>query len=75
MADISNFYLGTPMKRVEYMCLPMHIIPHPIINQYNLTPLVHKDKIYMEIQKGMYGLPQAGLLAHEQLVQFLAPHG
>jgi hypothetical protein len=31
--------------------------------------------IYTEIQKGMYGLPQAGIIAHELLADRLAKHG
>ena len=31
--------------------------------------------VYMEIQKGMYGLPQAGILANKLLEERLAKHG
>mmetsp|Transcript_13255 Transcript_13255/g.19060 ORF Transcript_13255/g.19060 Transcript_13255/m.19060 type:complete len:160 (-) Transcript_13255:125-604(-) len=30
---------------------------------------------YVEIQKGMYGLPQAGKIANDQLIKLLKPHG
>jgi hypothetical protein len=40
------------------------IIRNEIIKQCNLLPLVHHDYIYMEIWKGMYGLPQAGILVN-----------
>jgi hypothetical protein len=74
--DIKNFYLGTPMERFEYMKLPLSIIPDEIIEEYNLPPLIHKDHIYMEIQKaGMYGLPQSGILANKLLTKRLAPQG
>ena len=73
--DIGNFYLGTPMDRYEYMFLPMEVIPQEIIEQYNLQELEHNGKIYLEIRKGMYGLPQAGILANEQLQRNLKPHG
>ena len=61
-ADIANFYLNNPMNRYEYMKLPLDIIPEEIIQQYNLRKLAHKGLVYMEIQKGMYELPQAGKL-------------
>ena len=73
--DIKNFYLGTPMARYEYMWLPINIIPQEIIDHYNLLPKVHNGRVYMEIQRGMYGLPQAGILAQELLSQRLAKHG
>ena len=45
------------------------------MSEYNLAPLVHNGYIYAEVQKGMYGLPQAGYIANECLTKFLAPHG
>ena len=73
--DIKDFYLGTPMAHYEYMRIPLHMLPDAIIQQYDLLPLVHNGHVYVEIRRGMYGLPQAGKLANDQLVKFLAPHG
>ena len=74
-ADIGNFYLGTPMQRKEYMFLPLHLIPDEMKQQYHLHDLQRDGKVYVEIHKGMYGLPQAGLLANQQLRKNLLPHG
>ena len=74
-ADIGNFYLGTPMQRKEYMFIPLHLIPEEILKQYKLKNLQREGKVYVEIQKGMYGLPQAGILANQQLKKHLQPHG
>jgi hypothetical protein len=73
-ADITDFYLNTPMPRYEYMRIPTKDIPQTIMEQYNLAPLVHKGYVLVEIRKGMYGLPQAGLLAYERLVKHLATY-
>ena len=70
-----DFYLGTPMERYEYMRIPLFMLPAATIEQYNLLPSVHNGHAFVEIQRGMYGLPQAGRLANDQLVKFLAPHG
>jgi hypothetical protein len=72
--DLKNFYLNTPLDRYEYMRLPIDIIPDEILEQYNLLPMAHKGYIYIEIQKGMYGLPQAGILANKLLKKRLAVH-
>ena len=41
-----------------------------------LKAKVHSDgTVYIEIQKGMYGLPQAGMLANKLLKRRLAKHG
>jgi hypothetical protein len=74
-ADIENFYLNTPMERKEYMRIPVKDIPDTIMEQYDLTPLIHNGFLYVEISKGMYGLPQAGRLANDQLLVHLAKAG
>jgi hypothetical protein len=57
------------------MRIPIKLIPEEIIVQYNLLPLVSDGHVYMEVQKGMYGLPQAGILANQLLARRLAIHG
>jgi hypothetical protein len=64
-----------PMSRFEYMRPPLSIIPDEIVEAYNLKALAHDGWIYIEIQKGMYGLPQAGILANKLLQDRLAKHG
>ena len=73
--DIHNFYLGTPMERYEYMKMPLALIPQEIIDEYDLNKLVHNGHIYIEIRRGMYGLPQAGILANQLLTKRLEPKG
>ena len=74
--DIKNFYLGTPMKRKEYMRIKLTDIPKEIIDEYKLTEIVTEDGwVYIEISKGMYGLPQSGIIAQEQLAERLERHG
>jgi hypothetical protein len=63
------------MDRYEYMQIPIRTIPDAFIEAYNLRPKVYKGYIYMEIRKGMYGLPQSGLLANKLLRKRLKPHG
>lgn len=59
----------------EYMWLPVEIIPEEIMQEYKLKDLIHNSRIYAEIRTGMYGLPQAGILAHDNLKKHLEPHG
>ena len=57
------------------MKIPIAQIPDEIITEYNLRNKVHTDRaVYIEIQKGMYRLPQAGMLANKQLKCRLAKH-
>ena len=73
--DVANFYLGTPMERPEYMRLPIKIIPQEIIDKYDLEKKVEDGWVYVKILKGMYGLPQAGLLANNLLSKRLVAAG
>ena len=66
--DISNFYLMTPLKRPEYIRMKLADIPQEVIDEYNLQDKATPDgSIHIVANKGMYGLPQAGLLANELL--------
>jgi len=74
--DISNFYLNTPMSRPEYIRIRISDIPDEIIKEYNLKEKVTTNgSIYIQVNKGMYGLPQAGLMANELLEKRLNKKG
>jgi hypothetical protein len=73
--DVKKFYLGTPMETFEYMHVPIKLILQEIIVQYNLLPLFSDGHVYIEVQKGMYGLPQAGILTNQLIAHPLAIHG
>ena len=68
-------YPETPLNRYEYMRMPLNLIPDEIIDLYQLRDKAKGEYVYMEIQKGMYGLPQAGILANTLLRERLATHG
>ena len=75
VADIKDFYLNTDMDRYEYMRLKKDIIPQEIIEQYDLLDIVSEDEwVYMEIMKGIYGLPQTGILVNKKLTSHLASY-
>jgi hypothetical protein len=73
--DIKNFYVNTPLGRFEYMVINLASLPQETIEKYDLNELAQDGKVYIEIQKGMNGLPQAGILANELLQRNLAKDG
>jgi hypothetical protein len=73
--DIQIFYLNTPLGRFEYMVINLSSLPQETIDKYDLIKLAQDGEVYIEIQKGMYGLPQAGILANELLQRNLARDG
>ena len=74
--DISNFYLMTLVKRTEYIWIKLADIPQEVIDEYKLWDKATPDgSIHIVANKGMYGLPQAGLLANELLKKRLNKKG
>jgi len=74
--DIKDFYLNTPMARYKYMRLRIADMPEDVIEHYNLRDKATPNGyVYCEIQKGMYGLPQAGIIAQQLLEERLKKHG
>ena len=51
-------------------------IPSDILTRYNMINIIDNNGyVHFKINKGMYGLKQAAILAYQQLKQHLAPHG
>jgi len=74
--DISNFYLMTPLHCPKLIRLKLGDIPDEVINEYKLRENATKNgSIYIRAKQGMYGLPQAGLLANELFKKRLNKHG
>ena len=74
--DIKNFYLNTPMERFEYMRLKLSNLPEDFVKRYNLEPKADKNgQVYVDIRRGMYEPPQAGLLAQKLLKERLNAKG
>ncbi len=74
--DISNFYLMTPRHHPEFIRIKLTDIPNKVIKEYKLREIATKNRsIYIRAKHGMYGLPQAGLLANGLLKKHLNKHG
>jgi hypothetical protein len=73
--DVKNFYLNTPLDCPKYIHFHIEDIPDEIITIYNLRDIVHENYVYSEINKGMYGLLQAGKLANDLLEERLGKKG
>jgi hypothetical protein len=73
--DVNNFYLGTPMDSFEYTRIPTKYVLQEIMAEYSLLSLVSDGHVYFAVQKGMCGLPQAGILENQLISRRLAIHG
>ncbi len=74
--DIKDYYLVTPMDHCEYFRMKLELFPQDIINEYGLRDKVDADgNVFCEVQRGMYGLPQAGIHAQDLLTKCLYKAG
>ena len=70
------FYFNTPMDIQEYIKIDLLIVLADLLDQYNsYNKVVPDGYLYIEIRKGMYCLPQGGILAHNQQVKYLGKYG
>jgi hypothetical protein len=53
--DIKNYYLNTPLGRLEYMVINLLSLPQETTDMYDLIELAQDGKVYIEIHKCMYG--------------------
>ena len=64
------------MSRPEFMNVHISNFPDDIIERYNLQHIVYcNGYVFIQINKGMYGLKQAAVLAYEHLVEKLEKDG
>ena len=73
--DVNNFYLNNLMTNNEYYMIALRLIPQDIIDNYNLMDKQIIVFLYVITEKGMYGLFQAGIIAHTALKEHLQLSG
>ena len=72
---LSDLYLETPMDEYAYMTMPLLSFPQHTVKQYQLNKNAQNGKVYLEIWRAIYRLPQAGAITNTQLNKFLALEG
>jgi hypothetical protein len=73
--DIKKFYLTAALEYFEYMRIPLSYFPAWMVEQYNLIERAYNGYVYIKMQRAVWGLPQAGILANKHLRRKLAPFG
>ena len=73
---VKYFYFNTMMSRSEYMRLKISDLPENMVQQYNNEAKATKDGyMYLEMKRGVYGIPQSGLIAQQLLEKILNKKG
>ncbi len=74
--NIFNFYLMKPLHHAKSIQIKLSDIPDEVIREYKLREKATKNRsIYIRAKRGMYSIPQAGLLAKKLLQKHLNKHG
>jgi hypothetical protein len=74
--DLKDFYLKNPLPTYEYVFFLASTIPPEFFEQYKDVIIVtSKGHVYARVEKGMYGLPQAGKVASDTMNPRLATEG
>ena len=74
--DLKYLFLETPISRSEFMRIRSKYFPSDIRDRYHIEGLIAVDRyVYIKIIKGMYGLKQAAIIAYNQMIFHMEPHG
>ena len=63
------------MANYQYIKIPLKHFTQEICEEYDILNIATGGYVYIEIQKGMYGLKEAGILTFNYIVTNLAPYG
>ena len=64
------------MDRPEFLRMKLSNFPGYVIEEYNWKKIVDKNGfLFIRVEKGIYGLPHAGIIAQKLLEEILEKHG
>ena len=75
VVDVKNFCLNNVMAKHEFYNISISLIPQEVIDEYDLMDKQINGFLYVRVEKGMYGLFQAGIIPHTALREHLRPFG
>ena len=64
---VKNFYLNNMMPEHKYYNITLILIPQDVIDKYNLMDKQINVFLYIQVDKGMYGPVQVGIITHTLL--------
>lgn len=73
--DLKDMYLQSTLEQDEYVAIPVNEIPEASMTRHNLHDKVRNGRVYFRVPKAMYGLPQAGYVAQQDLGKLLRANG
>jgi hypothetical protein len=73
--DLKDMYLQSDLEKTEYVAIPVADIPAESMTRHKLHDKVRNGRVYFKVDKAMYGLPQAGYIAQQDLGKLLRANG
>lgn len=73
--DLKDMYLQSILEQEEYVAVPVSEIPDASMTRHNLRDKIRNGRVYFRVNKAMYGLPQAGYIAQQDLGTLLRANG
>ena len=73
--EINDFYYGILIEYYECTRIQLSDIPQDIIDEYNLEATHHDGWVYIDIQKGIPWLKQAGKIDNDHLCTHMEKYG
>jgi hypothetical protein len=74
--NLKDFYLLTPMSQYKYLRMKLELFSQDVFNEHGLKNKADADsKVFCKVKQGMYGLPQARIIAQELLTKQLLKAG
>ena len=75
VVDVKKVYRNNTIKKHEYYRIFLSLIPQEVIGEYDLIYNQINGFICVRVEKGMYGIFQAGIILHTALKEHLRPFG
>jgi hypothetical protein len=76
-ADITDFYLNTPLPQPEYLKIRRNQIPQQTWDKYDLDTIAYDNgnAVMARLDKTIPGLPQSGIISQNALVKHIGESG
>ena len=74
IVDVKKFHPNNTMKKNDYYKIAIKLIPQEIVDNYYLNNDKIDSYIYAIVERGMYVLVQAGIIAHNALNTYIKPY-
>jgi hypothetical protein len=74
-ADIKDCFIKHDLDEPEYLSFPITWIPQEHREEFGVANFPETATLLYQVDKALYGMPQASMIAHREITSLLALHG